>query len=158
MNTTITLEIESFSSEETEKLGEALGKLLKGGDVIDLSSDLGGGKTTLTRGIARGMGSKSHVSSPTFKICNVYDAGRLKIYHFDFYRLSDPGLIKYEIQEVIDDPYAVIVIEWSEVLSGLLPDRAVLVNISSIGEFKRLIKIEFEENKNGHLIKLKNKM
>ena len=73
------------SSEQTERFGEALSKYLEAGTVIALDGDLGAGKTCLTRGIARGMGSEDPVASPTFTIVNEYSGGRLMLFHFDTY-------------------------------------------------------------------------
>ncbi len=119
-----------------------MGRLLRGGEVIELLSDLGGGKTTFVRGLARGVGSKDHVSSPTFKICNSYktDDG-LTINHFDFYRLRDAGLIEFEMQDYLDDPKSIIVIEWGGVVSSVIPDKKVEINIVKTGE-GRIIKCE----------------
>ena len=154
MSTTTTLEINTFSPKETERLGEALGSLLKGGEVIDITSDLGGGKTTFIRGLARGLGSINHVSSPTFKICNLYNAKEnIKIYHYDFYRLGDPGLMAFELEEAINDNNAVIVIEWSNIVSGLLPEDKISVKIVSLEDNIRKIKIEFLSS-NKHLTNL----
>ena len=78
------------SPEQTERFGYELAKSLVAGDVIALTGDLGAGKTCLTRGISGGLGSTSHVSSPTFTIVNEYEGGRLMLFHFDTYRLSGP--------------------------------------------------------------------
>jgi len=143
----MTLEINSYSSEETEKLGEVLGNQLRGGEIIELISDLGGGKTTLTRGIARGVGSLDHVSSPTFKICNIYKAKNgLNIYHYDFYRLVDAGLIQYELQEPIEDPKAIIIIEWGSVISDVIPKKKLDINIENSGTNKRKITIKIPKD------------
>jgi len=82
-----TLRITSESPEATEQLAEAIGRRLTGGEVIELVSDLGGGKTTFVRGLARGLGSADVVSSPTFTVSKVYKADKLELHHFDFYRL-----------------------------------------------------------------------
>jgi tRNA threonylcarbamoyladenosine biosynthesis protein TsaE len=130
-------------------LGEALGKQLKGGEIIELISDLGGGKTTLTRGISKGAGSIDHVSSPTFKICNIYNcSNNIKIYHYDFYRLNDAGLIQYELQDAFNDPKAVILIEWGDVLAESLPNKKIIVEISKTEEKGRNLKIEIPNKYN----------
>src|ERR1700722_299415 len=89
------------SLKATLVLGRTLGQNLKGGEAIELSSDLGGGKTALVKGLANGAGSQDLVSSPSFTICNQYNTPKFVIYHFDFYRLSDPGIIARELSEVI---------------------------------------------------------
>src|SRR3989344_5721785 len=93
----------STSSAETENLASKIGRALKGGELIELVSDLGGGKTTFVRGLAKGMGSRDHVSSPTFTICNTYKVksksshAAQELWHFDFYRLHEAGLIEHEL-------------------------------------------------------------
>ena len=76
--------------DETTSLGYKLGKLLNPGDVICLTGDLGTGKTHITKGIAKGLGINDTITSPTFTIVNEYDSGRLKLNHFDVYRVVDP--------------------------------------------------------------------
>ena len=125
------------SSEQTERFGEALSKYLEAGTVITLDGDLGAGKTCLTRGIARGMGSPDHVSSPTFTIVNEYEGGRLMLYHFDTYRLSGEddfyasGLDEYFLKA------GVCVIEWGEVIEGALPENTMKMKISGNGDERR---------------------
>src|SRR5262249_35297728 len=117
--TTITLR--TASAEATEKLGEQIGKRLRGGEVIELVSDLGGGKTTFVRGLARGFGSTAHVSSPTFTISHEYKAGRRTLYHYDFYRLTEAGIMADELAEAAHDPDAVVVVEWGDIVADVLP-------------------------------------
>lgn len=125
------------SPEETAKLGEVLGGKCRGGEVLELISDLGGGKTTLVRSLAKGMGSTDHVSSPTFTISNVYKTDELTLYHFDFYRLSEPGIIADELAEVVDDPQAVVAVEWGEIVENVLPADRLTIRIAAIGETER---------------------
>lgn len=106
-----------------------MGKALKGGEVIELVSDLGGGKTTFVRGLAHGAGSKDKVGSPTFTISKVYNAPKFDIHHFDFYRLPDPGLVANELAEVLGDEHIVTVIEWADVVSHVLPGNRLHINI-----------------------------
>src|SRR5690349_8475192 len=104
MSTVETWQIKSSNSENTEQLGRELGARLRGGEVIELASDLGGGKTTFVRGLAVGMGSIDAVSSPSFTISQVYNSDNLSLHHYDFYRLGEPGLMAQELSEVLDDP------------------------------------------------------
>ena len=101
------------SVEETTNLGITLGKLLKSGDIVCLTGDLGTGKTHITKGIAKGLEITDYITSPTFTIVNEYDSGRLKLNHFDVYRVSDPD----EIYAIGFDDYifsdAVSIIEWA---------------------------------------------
>jgi tRNA threonylcarbamoyladenosine biosynthesis protein TsaE len=137
MSTEQTLQIDSTSSEVTEKIAQDLGSQLKGGEVIELTSDLGGGKTTFVRGLALGAGSTDHVSSPTFTISNVYKTPNLTIHHFDFYRLHEAGLIGHELQDVLDDPNTVIVVEWSDVVKHVLPPKRLKIYIETLSENER---------------------
>lgn len=132
MNTGTTWQTKSASSEQTEQLAARLGKALKGGEVIELVSDLGGGKTTFVRGLADGAGSKDKVGSPTFTISKVYDAPQFTIHHFDFYRLPDPGLIANELEEVQSDPKVVTVIEWADVVKHVLPTERLHIEIKQL--------------------------
>ena len=99
------------SVEETQGLAAAVAKNLRGGEVIELESDLGGGKTTFTQGLVRGLGSDEPVASPTFTISREYSGGKFHIYHFDFYRLHEPGIIAAQIAEVAKDKHAIMVVE-----------------------------------------------
>lgn len=133
------LEIQSTSSEQTELLGRKIGAALKGGEVIQLVSDLGGGKTTLTKGIVAGAGSKDNVSSPTFTVSKEYNANNLLIKHFDFYRLADAGIVGLELQEGFDDGMTVTLIEWADIVKDVLPKDSITINIEQAGDDNRLI-------------------
>lgn len=135
--------IKSDSAEQTESFGEKIGRKLRGGEVIELVSDLAGGKTTLTRGIARGAGSGDTVGSPTFMISKIYKSPKLDIHHFDFYRLTEPGLIEHELQETIDDPAAAIIVEWGEVIQHVLPERKLTINIKKTSDNSRQLKLTY---------------
>lgn len=129
--------ITSTNPEFTELLAEKIGKALKGGEVIELVSDLGGGKTTFVRGLVRGMGSGDQVASPTFTISKIYKAAALEVHHFDFYRLHEPGIIADELAEVVSDPAAVVVVEWADVVRHVLPDRRLHIEIAQTPEGDR---------------------
>jgi tRNA threonylcarbamoyladenosine biosynthesis protein TsaE len=129
MSTATTLQISTTSSEATEQLGEQIGKALRGGEVIELVSDLGGGKTTLARGLARGTGSTDKVGSPTFTISKFYKTKDFDIHHFDFYRLAEAGIVADEIAEVANDPNAVVLVEWGEIVHHVLPKERVTITI-----------------------------
>lgn len=131
------LMVESDSAQATEALGESLGKRLRGGEVIELVSDLGGGKTTLVRGLARGVGSTDQVASPTFTVGRTYEGGRVRLEHFDFYRLAEPGIIANELAEVLELPDTTVVIEWSDVVQHVLPPERITVTVTQTGEDSR---------------------
>ena len=111
------------SVEQTTAIGLELGKLLNSGDIVCLTGDLGTGKTHITKGIAKGLGITEYITSPTFTIVNEYDSGRLKFYHFDVYRVSDPD----EIYAIGFDDYifsdGVSVIEWANYIEDILPNE-----------------------------------
>src|SRR5688572_15811906 len=91
------LTIETTDSLSTENFAETIGSQLKGGEIIELIGDVGAGKTTFARGLARGVGSTDRVTSPTFTVSNVYESGRIILKHYDFYRLNDLAIIKNEL-------------------------------------------------------------
>ena len=123
----------STSEEQTEKFGEILARGLTNDSVIALDGDLGAGKTCLARGIARGLGVTSFVSSPTFTIVNEYEGGRIRMFHFDTYRLADEDdFINAGLDEYFGS--GVCVIAWSDVISGVLPDGTVRMRITGSGE------------------------
>jgi tRNA threonylcarbamoyladenosine biosynthesis protein TsaE len=108
--------------EDTEVVGEALGKLLPGGSVLAYTGDLGAGKTAFTRGLARGLGITERVTSPTFNIVNEYEGGRLPLFHFDLYRLGSAE----ELFDIGWEDYlarnGVCAVEWSENAQDALED------------------------------------
>lgn len=124
-------------------MAEQLGRHLRGGEVIELVSDLGGGKTSFVRGLTRGAGSYDHVASPTFTISREYRAGKLTLYHFDFYRLGEPGLMADELHEIIADPQAVTVIEWADIVKGVLPEDHMTITFQRTGETARKISFSY---------------
>ena len=132
------------SPDETVELGKKLGSKLRAGDIIAFRGDLGAGKTTMTRGIAIGMGLKDEVSSPTFALVNEYP-GRLRLCHFDMYRIT--GALDLESTGFFDylDSGCVIAIEWSENIADELPEGAITVEIARTGEETREIKIIGDE-------------
>lgn len=131
--------------DQTEELAASLGRNLRGGEVVVLSSDLGGGKTAFVRGMARGMGSTDHVASPTFTISREYRAGTLTLFHLDFYRLSEPGVVAAELEEFIHDPQAVVAIEWGDIVEDVLPADRLTVHIARTGETSRNFLFEYPE-------------
>ena len=144
MNGNIVMHLRTGSAEETEALGERIGRRLRGGEVFELVSDLGGGKTTFVRGLARGAGTDDHVASPTFTVSKLYQAGQLHIHHFDFYRLTDGGGISEELAELLQDPSNVIVMEWPEVVQTVLPAERVKIILErqKSGEDDRRLTVE----------------
>ena len=119
------------SPEETQALGEQIGKTLKQGEVIALIGDLGTGKTCLTQGIARGVGIASDevVNSPSYILINEYN-GRIPIYHIDLYRLEDSAEIaELGLREYVEGD-GICIIEWAERMADALPDTAIKIHIT----------------------------
>ena len=140
------LTITSRSENDTQCIGKSIGERLKGSEIILLESDLGGGKTTLTRGLTEALGSQEQVTSPTFTISQVYGSGRLEVHHYDLYRLGEIGLMNQEIQEVLSLENGVVVIEWPGLATESLPaDRIIHISLErqKSGEDDRRITIEY---------------
>ena len=135
------MEFITHSPEETEKIGEALAKSLQPGTILAYRGDLGAGKTAFTRGLARGLGCKETVTSPTYTIVNEYLGGRLPLFHFDMYRLaSSDGLWDIGWEDYLDRE-GVCAVEWSENVQDAM-ENAVTVTIEKLGENTRRITIE----------------
>ena len=124
------MDFETFSAEETFKLGEMTGGKLKPGTVVCLDGDLGVGKTVFVKGVAKGLGIKEPVVSPTFTILQEYREGRIPLYHFDVYRIEDPE----EMYEIGFDDYlygdGVCLIEWAKRVTELLPENVLRITIA----------------------------
>lgn len=145
MSTEKTWQMHSRSSEDTEALGERIGARLRGGEVIELVSDLGGGKTTFVRGFARGAGSRDRVASPTFAISREYKAPRLTIIHFDFYRLQEAGIVAEELREYVGAPDSVVVVEWGDIVQDVLPANRLTIHLEQNGEKTRDITCHYPD-------------
>ena len=125
-----------------KRFGELIGANLHGSEVIELIGDVGAGKTTLTKGIALGLGVTEPVQSPTFTISRVYESrDDLTLYHYDFYRLSEAGIMAEDIGEVISQPGSVVVIEWSGAVSDILPQDRLKISIDATSEDFRQVEI-----------------
>jgi tRNA threonylcarbamoyladenosine biosynthesis protein TsaE len=129
------------SDKETMAAGEAFAAILKAGDVVALSGDLGAGKTVFVKGIARGLNVEEMVTSPTFTIVREYE-GRMPLYHFDVYRIGDAdemedtGYFDYICGE------GVVVVEWAEKIKALLPENRIDVTLEKTGDETRNILIK----------------
>ena len=132
------------SADETERVGERLGRRLVPGDVVALSGELGAGKTCFIRGLARGLGVTQGVSSPTFVIVNQY-TGRMPVFHIDAYRTESlTELLDIGFDEYVSGD-SVTVIEWADKLEPLLPPGAIRVRISGLGDEPRMIWVDASE-------------
>nr|WP_302134720.1 tRNA (adenosine(37)-N6)-threonylcarbamoyltransferase complex ATPase subunit type 1 TsaE [uncultured Schaedlerella sp.] len=121
--------LESKSPEDTFQIGMRLGKLAEAGDVYTLTGDLGVGKTVFTKGFAKGLGIEESVNSPTFTILQIYEGGRLPLYHFDVYRIGsveemeETGFEEYIMED------GVSLIEWADLIEEILPRKRTRVLI-----------------------------
>ena len=129
------------SPEETKAFGEKLSARLQAGDVVVLEGELGAGKSELARGIARGLGVKETVTSPSFTILNVYESGRCPLYHFDWYRLESSE----ELYELGMDEYlggdGIAVVEWAERCPEAIPEKVIRIRLETTGEESRRIEV-----------------
>ncbi len=127
------------SPEETERLGEVLVRFLAPGVLVALFGELGTGKTTFVRGLAKGLGLEG-VRSPSFKLASVYERERLRLYHFDFYRLSPDEVEGVGFWEALAAGDGLVVCEWAERVDGLPSDR-LEVAFQYLGESRRSVDI-----------------
>ena len=135
----------THSPEETESVGEALGKVLKAGTVIAYKGDLGAGKTAFTRGLARGLGCKELVTSPTYTIVNEYLGGRLPLFHFDMYRLeSSDDLFDIGWEDYLERD-GICAVEWSENVEDAL-ENPLVITIEKLSDEERNIILEGAED------------
>ena len=135
-----------FSFEQTEKLGNKIARVVPNGTVIALSGDLGAGKTTLVRGVARGLNIKEVVQSPTFNIMKIYLKGDRPLIHIDAYRLADLNT-DIGLDEYIGYETGITMIEWPDFIKELLPKNVINVKITSIGENSRHFEVSSIDEK-----------
>lgn len=151
------MKFSSKNSEETLEIGEKLGSQLVPGMVVALEGDLGGGKTTFTKGVAKGLGITEDITSPSFTLEKVYptspkatqdkslmtsDQRPATLYHFDFYRIENPrDMMNYELIEALDDKEGIVVAEWAEKIEKDLPEEKLVIKFNYISDNER--EIEF---------------
>jgi tRNA threonylcarbamoyladenosine biosynthesis protein TsaE len=126
---------------ETRRLGERIGRMLRAGDVVLLSGELGAGKTVLAQGLGRGMGVHDPIKSSSFVIMNEYQGAPLRLFHADLYRLEDPA----QVAELALDELAsrgVLVVEWPERAPLELPEEHLLVRLAYDGAKERTVEVE----------------
>ncbi|MBI6873186.1 tRNA (adenosine(37)-N6)-threonylcarbamoyltransferase complex ATPase subunit type 1 TsaE [Clostridium aciditolerans] len=145
------------TADSTMMLGRKLGELVHSGDIICITGDLGAGKTHFTKGVAQGLEINEPITSPTFTIVNEYE-GRLKLHHFDVYRVCDPD----EIEAIGFDEYifsdAVSIIEWSNFIEELIPREHIWVDIKKVPELGidiRKISINYYGDRYNYIKELK---
>lgn len=131
------------SAEETQEIGFQIGKALKKGDIVLLKGDMGAGKTTITHGIVKGLGSDDFVSSPTFALVNTYYGKDFEIDHFDLYRLTDEDdLYSIGFEDFLEEDSKILLIEWSQLAERLLPQDVITVLLKATDDNTRKIAVE----------------
>lgn len=134
-------EKEINSTDEMIAFGEEIGRQISEGMVLELIGDVGAGKTTFTKGLAKGLGISETVQSPTFTISRVYEGEKLTLSHYDFYRLNDYGIMEMELAENLNNPKNVIVVEWAGSLTKILPKKHLKLVFESLSENQRKVKV-----------------
>ncbi len=132
--------VESHSPDETQALGERLGRALAAGDVVALAGQLGAGKTAFVQGLARGLGVRGRVSSPTFTSVNEHE-GRVPLFHVDFYRLESAAELDHIGFEDYFTRGGVVVVEWADRFPAALPRERLEVRIAITGDEERTLTI-----------------
>lgn len=125
------------SEAEMLDYGKKLGASLEAPAVLELLGDVGAGKTTITRGIAEGLGIMEAVTSPSFTISKEYMGTKYRLVHYDFYRLADPGIMSEDLDEAISDPNTITIVEWGESIRNVLPEDRKRIEIKYIDEETR---------------------
>lgn len=147
------LMISIYNLDELNHFADVLVRYLEPSDLILLNGDLGAGKTTLTQFIGKHLGVKRNINSPTFNIIKSYKGSNLKLHHMDCYRLEDSdedlGFDEYFQDE------GITIIEWSQFIQDLLPKEHLIINIETLSETKRTIKLEAQGT---HYLKVKEEV
>lgn len=134
--------ISTTDSKATQTLAAKLARHLKGGEVIELVSDLGGGKTTFVQGLAAGLGYEGAVTSPTFTLSQIYKLPSFELHHYDLYRLGQTGVVGDELAEDLADKAVVTVIEWAGIMEQELPPDRLVISFQVTGDSSREVTIE----------------
>ena len=131
---------------DTLNLANKIGQNLEGGESIQLIGDIGAGKTTFTKGLAKGLGCQEEIVSPTFTLSREYPCrDGLSLHHYDFYRLDEPGLMSIELEESLQDKNAVTVVEWADSVKDVLPNNCIRIKISPSSLDGRAIQISADQ-------------
>ncbi len=138
------LTYQSNSLEDTEVFAKSLAKTVTASTVIALNGSMGAGKTAFAKFFAKGLGIEGAVNSPTFTIMNIYEGGRIPMYHFDAYRIEDPDeMLEIGFEEFLYGN-GVCIVEWAELIKDILPSVHISIKIEILSENQRLIIIEEE--------------
>lgn len=130
------------TEEEMIDFGFKLGREISAPCVIELVGDVGAGKTTIVKGIAKGLGVTEAVTSPSFTLSKRYNFKDGVLAHYDFYRLSDPGIMSEDLIESIDDEKSVVVVEWADSVAELLPENRRKFSIILLDDGSREVREE----------------
>lgn len=139
----MSMEVITNSAKETQKLGEKISADLKPGSILALYGELGSGKTTFIQGLARGLGIKKRIISPTFVFIRQYPTKNRIFYHVDLYRID--GVIDIQglgLKDIFADSRAIVAIEWAEKIKEVLPKKRIDIFFEYLGEGQRKIKID----------------
>jgi tRNA threonylcarbamoyladenosine biosynthesis protein TsaE len=150
-----TLECPSHSPEQTQRLGVRLGELLRPGDLICLEGALGAGKTALAQGIGRGCGVSEPLVSPTYTLIHEYQRphNNTLLYHIDLYRISGvQEAVGLGLDDYLDDPLAITLIEWPERAAALLPEERLWILLRHVAASKRLLQFSARGARYEHLL------
>jgi tRNA threonylcarbamoyladenosine biosynthesis protein TsaE len=152
--------IRSIGPSDTERIGEILAGILNAPEVIELKSDLGGGKTTFTKGLLRGFKSMDKVASPTYTLKKVYNAKTIEVHHFDFYRLKEPGVVTEQLEESLQNPKVLTIVEWANIVKGVLPKERITIEFKPVSdnEDERVVIFYVPQSKLAIIEKLRNKL
>lgn len=131
-----------YSRQDMQDLGLRLAKQLPSKATIELIGDVGAGKTTLVKGIGQGLGIKETIQSPSYTIFCSYQTQSKSLHHYDFYRLNDPGIVSYDLEESLNADNTVTVIEWSDHVKDILSDDHITIRITTTGENERQVEID----------------
>ena len=142
VRTPSTLNFVTHSPAETRRLGARLAALLQPGNIVGLQGDLGSGKTQFVKGLARGLGVREAVHSPTFILANEYHSGRLPVFHVDAYRVESAGeAIGFGLDDYLNDG-GVTTIEWADRVAGALPQERLWIEFADAGDDNRTISLQ----------------
>ena len=134
------------SEQDMISFGEQIAEGLVLPATIELVGDIGVGKTTLAKGIAKGLGIVDEVTSPSFTISKIYRSKSKSqptiLTHFDFYRLDEPGILQEELGESIQNPDTVTIIEWGSTVKNILPKHRIEISISQNDDGSRIVKVK----------------
>jgi len=122
----------AYNESEMKSLGRELADSVQGGDIIELIGDLGSGKTTFVKGLAEGLGITENVQSPSFTLSQQYKTNKnATLVHYDFYRLTDAGILEHELREYVGNRNYITIIEWGDVVRDVLPvDRLTMTIVA----------------------------